>query len=153
MKSKITIWGVLFSVLLVFPIQTLNSWGFFGHIRINKMAVFTLPPEMIGFYKRYIDYISEHAVDPDKRRYASAVEAPRHYIDIDHYGEHPFDSMPRRWNDAVDKYSEDTLQAYGIVPWHIEIIYKRLVYAFIEKDSDKILKYAFCYWTKILTTK
>ena len=46
--------------------------------------------------------------------------------------------MPRKWNDAVDKYSEDTLQSYGIVPWQIEIIYKRLVYAFIEKDSDKI---------------
>lgn len=50
--------------------------------------------------------------------------------------------MPRKWNDAVDKYSEDTLQAYGILPWHIQIIYKRLVYAFIEKDSDKILKYS-----------
>ena len=50
--------------------------------------------------------------------------------------------MPRKWNDAVSKYSEDTLQAYGIVPWQIEIIYKRLVYAFIEKDADKILKYS-----------
>ena len=142
MKSKITIWGALFSVLLVFPIQTLNSWGFFGHIRINKMAVFTLPPEMIGFYKRYIDYISEHAVDPDKRRYASAVEAPRHYIDIDHYGNDsidPFEAVPKRWNDAVAKYSEDTLQAYGIVPWHINRMVYRLTDAFKEKNTERIL--------------
>ncbi len=27
-------------------------WGFFGHKRINRMAVFTLPPEMMVFYKK-----------------------------------------------------------------------------------------------------
>jgi len=142
MKSKAAIWGVLLGVVLVFPINTLNSWGFFGHIRINKMAVFTLPPEMIGFYKRYIDYISEHAVDPDKRRYASKGEAPRHYIDIDHYGNDsidPFEAVPRRWNDAVEKYTEDTLQAYGIVPWHISRMVYNLTDAFKEKNTERIL--------------
>ena len=90
------------------------------------MAVFTLPPEMIGFYKRNIDFITEHAVDPDKRRYAVDDEAARHYIDIDHYGKNPFDSVPKLWKDAVEKYSEDTLQAYGIVPWHIDVMVRRL---------------------------
>jgi len=61
-----------------------HAWGFFGHKRINRMAVFTLPPELVGFYKYHIEYITEHAVDPDKRRYAVEGEAPRHYIDIDH---------------------------------------------------------------------
>ena len=61
------------------------TWGFFGHKKINRMAVFTLPPEMIKFYKKNIEYITEHAVDPDKRRYAVEGEAQRHYIDIDHY--------------------------------------------------------------------
>ncbi len=134
----------LLLLFLCFSISanSILPWGFFAHKRINKYAVFTLPEELIGFYKKNIEYIEEHSVDADKRRYAVKEEAPRHYIDIDYYGEHPFDSMPRKWNDAVDKYSEDTLQAYGILPWHIEIMYKRLVYAFIEKDSDKILKYS-----------
>ena len=69
------------------------SWGFYGHKKINRMAVFTLPPEMIGFYKKNIEYITEHAVDPDKRRYSTEGEAARHYIDIDHYihdGNDPF---------------------------------------------------------------
>ncbi len=134
----------LLLLFLCFSISanSILPWGFFAHKRINKYAVFTLPEELIGFYKKNIEYIEEHSVDADKRRYAVKEEAPRHYIDIDYYGEHPFDSMPRKWNDAVDKYSEDTLQAYGILPWHIEIIYKRLVYAFIEKDADKILKYS-----------
>ena len=57
------------------------------------MACFTLPPKMFAFYKRHIDFVSDHAVDPDRRRYANPDEAPRHYIDIDHYvkpGEGPF---------------------------------------------------------------
>jgi len=106
------------------------------------MAVFTLPPEMIKFYKKNIEYITEHAVDPDKRRYSTEGEAPRHYIDIDHYahnGKNPFEAMPRRWLDATEKFTEDTLQAYGIVPWHVLLMVKRLTKAFEEKNVDKIL--------------
>ena len=107
------------------------------------MAVFTLPPEMIKFYKKNIEYITEHAVDPDKRRYAVEGEAPRHYIDIDHYvhdGGDPFAVVPRKWNDAVEKFTEDTLQAYGIVPWHVNLMMLKLTKAFEAKDVDRILK-------------
>ena len=97
-----------------------------------------MPEELIGFYKKHIDYLSEHSVDADKRRYAIKEEAPRHYIDIDHYGKNPFEVMPRKWTDAVEKFSEDTLLAYGIVPWHIQTIYNRLVLAFQQKDIDYI---------------
>lgn len=118
------------------------AWGFWAHKRINRIAVFTLPPEMFAFYKNHIDYLTEHAVDPDKRRFSDQSEAPRHYIDLDHFGTLPFDSFPRKWHDAVAKYSEDTLLAYGIVPWHIQKTYYRLVEAFKEKSTDKVLKYS-----------
>lgn len=117
-----------------------NAWGFWAHQRINRMAVFTLPPEMLSFYKTNLEYLTEHAVDPDKRRYAVDYEAPRHYIDIDHYGVYPFDNVPRKWKEAVDKFSEDTLNTYGIVPWHIQRDYYRLVDAFKAMDGDKIIK-------------
>jgi hypothetical protein len=106
------------------------------------MAIFTLPPGMIGFYKTHIEYISEHAVDPDKRRYSNDKEAPRHYIDIDHYGKHAFDSVPKNWQQAIAKYSEDTLQAYGIVPWHIQVMKYRLTDAFKNENLDLILHYS-----------
>jgi len=115
-------------------------WGFYAHKRVNRYAVFTLPEELVGFYKKHIDHLTEHAVDADKRRYAIKEEAPRHYIDIDHYGENPFEIMPRKWTDAVEKFSEDTLLTYGIVPWHIQTVYNRLVRAFEEKNIDYILK-------------
>ncbi len=106
------------------------------------MAVFTLPPEMITFYKKHIEYISEHAVDPDKRRNVNTDEAPRHYIDIDHYGTEPFAAVPKYWKDAVKKFSEDTLKAYGILPWHIEKMMYNLQEAFMDEDLDLILHYS-----------
>ena len=81
------------------------DWGFFAHRRINRMAVFTLPPEMMFFFKKHIEFLTDHAVDPDKRRYATRHEAVRHYIDIDQWGEYPFDNVPRNWTDALMKYT------------------------------------------------
>lgn len=82
-----------------------DNWGFFAHKRINRLAVMTLPPPMMAFFKPNIDYITDHAVDPDMRRYASRVEAPRHFIDLDHYGP-PFDSLPRTWLEAMTAYTD-----------------------------------------------
>jgi hypothetical protein len=126
--------------LLVLLSQHCFCWGFFAHQKINYYAVFLLPPEMMALYKQNIDFITEHAVDPDKRRYALAEEGPRHYIDIDHYGKYPFDSLPRKWDDAVIKYTEGTLMENGIVPWWIQIMQRRLINAFKVKDQSKILK-------------
>ncbi len=80
-----------------------SDWGFYGHRLINRMAVFCLPEEMLEFYKANIEYIEAAAVNADKRRYAVASEAPRHYIDLDHYGVPPFDSLPRGLGDALYK--------------------------------------------------
>ena len=116
------------------------SWGFFAHRKINQYAIFLLPPQMMHLYKPNATFISEHAIDPDKRRYAIVEEGSRHYIDLDRYGKHPFDSLPRKWDDAVAKYTEDTLMAHGIVPWWIMIMQSRLTNAFREKNQARILK-------------
>jgi hypothetical protein len=115
-------------------------WGFFAHKKINYYAVFLLPPEMISFYKPNIDFIAEHAVDPDKRRYAIPEEGPRHYIDLDKYGAYPFDSLPRNWYDAVNKFTEDTLMAHGVGPWWTLAMLKKLTDAFKDKNKTRILK-------------
>jgi hypothetical protein len=110
--AKRSFFYVLILVLLVPLFAALNHserWGFWGHRRINRMAVFTLPSELVGFYKKNIEYVTEHAVDPDKRRYATKFEAVRHYIDIDHWGEYPFEGLPRRLDDAVMKYASLSL--------------------------------------------
>lgn len=119
------------------------SWGFYGHKKINRYAVFSLPPEMIGFYKSHIEYLTQHAVDPDKRRYVSETEAVKHYIDIDHFakgGEDPFEVVPRQWKAAVEKFGEDSLKSFGILPWNLLWVHRRLREAFILKDVAQILK-------------
>jgi len=95
---------------------------------------------MIGFYKSNIEYIREVAVNPDRRRFSVPDEAPRHYIDLDHYGDSAAFKMPQSWADAVNKFSEDTLKAYGIVPWHINNMYYALRAAFLLRNPGKILK-------------
>lgn len=127
---------------LFIPKEAANAWGFFGHQKINRIAIYTLPTDLISFYKQHSSYISKHAVDADKRRYSDENEAPRHYIDIDHYGKYALDSMPHKWKDAVAKYTEDTLIAYGIVPWYIERMFYQLTDAFKAQNLDLILYYS-----------
>ncbi|MES2650085.1 MAG: zinc dependent phospholipase C family protein [Bacteroidota bacterium] len=127
--------------LLIIPILFCTSWGFFAHKRINQLAIFTLPIEMINFYKAGSSYIISHAVDPDKRRYIDTLEAPRHYLDVENYEEN-IDSIPKKWTDALTKYGLKKLNTSGIVPWQIERTYFSLVKAFKLRDSLKILKYS-----------
>ncbi len=118
-------------ILVLFVIATLSIgaktytddfWGFFGHRLINKTAIFTLPVELVPLYKSNIDFIVEHSVDPDKRRYASPLEAVRHYIDLDIFGTYPFDNVPRQFPEAlatfgeahvVTRKSRDTIVSWG----------------------------------------
>jgi len=130
----------VYFVGLFVGLLTLSSWGFYAHKQINRMAVFTLPEGMIRFYKSNVRYITEHAVDADKRRYVDTAEAIRHYIDADRYGSAPFDSLPEKWSPAVSKYGEQSLKENGILPWQIERNYYSLVKAFQEKDSTAILR-------------
>jgi len=135
MKKQISL-----TTILLLSAKIAFCWGFYGHGKINEIAVYLLPPEMMVLYKPNSSFLQEHATDPDKRRYAIKEEGCRHYIDLDHYGEYPFDSLPRQWKKAVEKFSEDTLTAHGIVPWHIQTMLFRLTKAFEQKDFSSIMK-------------
>lgn len=113
-------------------------WGFYAHKKINRMAVFSLPPEMILFYREHIDYLSATAVNPDKRRYVVDAEAARHYLDLDYYADTV--ELPRYWGEATKMFSEDTLRAHGVLPWHLYTMYFRLREAFMVRDPDAILR-------------
>jgi hypothetical protein len=132
---------ILTFLTVLFFVCEAGAWGFLGHRMINNRAVFALPPQMFGFYKHYIDYITQHSVDPDSRRYMMADEACRHYLDCDRYEKAaPLDTIPHRWHEAIEKYTEDTLLSHGIVPWHCLAMLSRLTKAFQEKNMQQILK-------------
>jgi hypothetical protein len=127
------------SVLLLFCLRGF-SWGFYAHQKINYYAVFLLPPQMLPFYKANILYLSEHAVDPDMRRYVVPDEGPRHYIDLDQYGFPPYDSLPQGWNEAVARFGAAELAKHGTVPWWIQAMLRRLTDAFKSGNGAAILK-------------
>ncbi|MFT6866042.1 MAG: hypothetical protein ACJA08_000869 [Cyclobacteriaceae bacterium] len=129
-------------IILIVVIPFISGWGFFAHKKINRLAVFTLPPEMIGFYKKNISYLTDKSVNPDMRRYIIKEEAARHYIDLDQYGDSALHKLPRYWSDAVTQYTEDTLNAYGLVPWHINLVKYQLTQAFLNGDMDRMLRFS-----------
>ncbi len=61
---------------------------------------------MLYFFKPNIEFLTEHAPDPDKRKFIDPHEAIRHYIDIDKWGKYPFENLPRTWLGAMKKYVE-----------------------------------------------
>ncbi|GJM28332.1 MAG: hypothetical protein DHS20C17_09670 [Cyclobacteriaceae bacterium] len=111
-------------------------WGFAPHKLINRYAVFTLPPEMLKFYKYHIHYISEQAVAADHRRYVLPDEGPRHYIDLDYYGT----AVPRQWETFLSMFPADSIQDHGVLPWNLYLLKFRLTEAFRKGDLRNILR-------------
>lgn len=124
-----------FSMVFLF-----SSWGFFGHETIHEKAVYSLPKEMWPLYKEHISILIEKSTNPDKRRHFSKKEPPKHYIDLDAFGMDPKLVFPANWDSAKSFLTEDTLWAYGVLPWNIEWVYYDLVEAFDSNDGNAILR-------------
>lgn len=118
------------------------GWGFFGHKLIHQLAIYNLPKDLQGFYYKHQDYMITKSVRPDERRNDDPAEAPRHYIDIDVFGEEAVHTMPEAWEAAAARYTADTLLKYGIVPWHVVKMQERLTNAYKQRNVDSILYYS-----------
>lgn len=144
-REKITVPMKKYRLLLLVGVSWLllarqaQAWGFFGHRLLNRLAVYTLPPAMVGFYKANIDYLTVNATRPDSRRVVVPGEAPKHFLDVDRYGDSAAYKLPRRYADAVARYGEDSLLRHGIVPWHVVSMKNQLTAAFQARDTDRIL--------------
>ena len=123
------------------------DWGFFAHRRINRLAIFTLPPQMIAFYKKNIEYLTAHATDPDMRRYVVPTEGIRHFIDLDYW-----EKLPRNFVDTRRIFAEaviinkanDTLKIFGknvkkLNEWNI-VLKGQNFPVFFDRDSLVMLK-------------
>ena len=137
--KKYGLWLLLCLPLLV-VVHRAQAWGFFGHRLLNRLAVYTLPPGMIGFYKANIEYLTVNATRPDSRRTVVPEEAPKHFLDVDRYGDSAEYKLPRKYADAVARYGEDSLLRHGIVPWNVVTMKNQLTAAFQTKDTDRILR-------------
>jgi hypothetical protein len=131
-------------VTAIIVIMVCSSWGFLAHKTIHQLAIYSLPKKMAMFFHKNLDYEVYNSVRPDVRRNTDKTEATKHFIDIDApvFGENPLDNMPKTWDEAVKKYSEDTLRKYGTVPWEIIKLQTKLTNAFRNNLKDSILYYS-----------
>ncbi|MCC3151985.1 zinc dependent phospholipase C family protein [Hymenobacter sp. BT770] len=122
---------------------TAGAWGFFGHRTITQVAVYELPAAMQAFYYRHMAELVRQSTAPDERRNDDPTEAPKHFIDMDHYSEeNPFGKVPKQYDKAVEKFSADTLKKYGTVPWVVLETKNNLTEAFRQRDTLAIIKYS-----------
>lgn len=140
MKKKLLPATLFLSCSII--IVSLCSWGFYVHETATQLAIYKLPKPLQKFFFANIDTISANSVRPDKRRYADRTENPKHFIDIENYGNGAMMTMPHDLKTAVEKYSWDTLKKYGYVPYQILIEYDSLVNAFKNNNGDSIIFYA-----------
>lgn len=134
-------WRGLWAGVALFIYSEVSAWGFYGHGKINELAVYTLPKPLFRFYKRHVDYMIAHAADADRRRYSDTNEACRHFMDGDYYERSlPLDTVPFYFSKALETYGRDSVFHHGIVPWHVFQMFYRLTEAFKSKDSKAILR-------------
>ena len=129
-------------ILILFFSQSLFGWGFWSHKKISEKSIEILPTEMKYFFSLHKDYIIENSVAPDKWRFRDKSEGAKHYIDLDRYGNYPFEMIPKKFEIAIEKYSLEKINENGTLPWIIEDFTEKLTIAFKQKDKEKILYYA-----------
>ena len=140
MKRNNIIVFVILSII-IFSAQSSFPWGAEGHKMINKMAVDYFPPEMKAF-KKWQDYLSEHAPDPDTRKEFDKTEAPKHFIDIDFYKEFLAGKMIENEDSLIAEYGKTEVVKTGILPWATLETFKELTKAFKEHNKDEAQKLA-----------
>jgi hypothetical protein len=118
------------AILIALPISA-RAWSFDVHRFLTGRAIQQLPTELRPFFEKHRAMIVEHSIDPDLWRNAGFLEEPpRHFLDLDAYGPHPFADLPRDYEAAVKKYGKDMILKNGLLPWRATEIYDRLVKAF-----------------------
>jgi hypothetical protein len=136
---KRTNFAPIVGVLLIF---TCSSWGFLAHRTVAQLAIYELPSPMRLFFWKNKDSIVSQSIRPDLRRNTVKDEAPRHFIDLENYGDSAAWKMPLTKDEAIRIYSFDTLHKYGYVPYVVQDVLQQLTDAFRKGDQDSILFYA-----------
>jgi hypothetical protein len=131
--------ALIVGLLLIF---TCSSWGFLVHRTIAQLAIYQLPSPMRAFFWKNRDSIVSQSIRPDVRRNSDRKEAPRHFIDLENYGDSAAWKMPRTMDEALRVYPLDTLHKYGYVPYVVLDVLQQLTDALRKGDKDSILFYA-----------
>jgi hypothetical protein len=133
--SRRALAGLVLVAMLMVPAPAL-AWGFDVHRYITDRAIDLLPDEMRPFFDKHRSFVVERSIDPDLWRVAGFTdEPPRHFVDLDAYGEYPFPKLSREYEENVARFGEEFVVKNGTLPWRLEEMHGRLVKAFTEQKE------------------
>lgn len=122
-------------LVLLLAAGPLLAWGEAGHRAINSLAFKSLRPEIQAFLKAEEARIRELSIAPDQARSHDRKEGPRHYLNVEYYGE--VVDIPRDPEAAASfaKSKGFEFERTGLVPWIILDREHRLAEAFRKGDA------------------
>jgi hypothetical protein len=105
------------------------AWGTNADKLIAGKAIDTLPPGVREFFEANRSFIVQHVTDPLDNADKTGAERHNHFIHLDKYGRFPFDTLPRSYKAAVNKYGKSKLESNGVLPWQIGVFSQKLTEA------------------------
>ena len=116
-----------------------RAWGAGAERLVATKAVDTLPPDIRGFFNANREFLSHHVSDPlEWLTRTPLTERRNHFLYLDHYGKFPFDSLPRDYKSALDKFSKSKLEGAGVLPWQIGVYSQKLTAAMRDHDWEEV---------------
>ena len=116
-----------------------RAWGAGAERLVATKAVDTLPPDIRGFFNANREFLSHHVTDPlEWLTRTPLTERRNHFLYLDHYGKFPFDSLPRDYKSALDKFSKSKLEGAGVLPWQIGVYSQKLTAAMRDHDWEEV---------------
>jgi len=132
--------AALLVCLLLVP-SPVEAWDRTGQRLIARKAIETLPFPLRAYFQQNERTLVELANDP--AQWGDNHPAPEgRFIRLDQYGNYPFAELPRDYNQAVRKFTRDTVTLNGTLPWTIGTFYLRLEEAFRSQQWDDVKLYA-----------
>jgi len=140
--KRIALYAAAFLFISLLIIDVSLSWGFQSHRNVHAAAIEGMPDAIKPFFQKYSEFLIEESVTPDRRRADDPGEGPNHYINLDLFGEYPFEDFPLEYDDAVCRFGADSVRSKGLAVWRIENWFDSLTVAMAEQDVDRILRFA-----------
>lgn len=121
------------------------AWDSRTHRLITRLAIDALPPSPLkDAFESGKWALQEYSVEPDtvlRPEYGHAEEI-HHYIDLEHFGPHPFANLSPDFVTMERRFGASTLNRGGTLPWAIEADASRLAELWRERDCGAMFRMA-----------
>lgn len=120
--------GTALALGILFP-RSVLAWGQNADKLVLNKAIETLPPELRPFFDANRAYLLQHVVDPLQAPVKTPAEKRNLYLYLDRYGRFPYESLPRNYRAAINKFTKSKIESNGLLPWQVGVYSEKLTNA------------------------